>query len=148
MTASSVTVAWRGIGLQPPAIPTDCGLIGAAQFLQITPVELLKNPTAPQIKIASGQVDIGQGVLGLYSGRYDVWLIRFDPRIENVPIARGENSGITLPHKNVVKQLVKLGTWNGKPAAYRIPAGGDAAWRQAVLVQAGPGGVILAAAHN
>ena len=32
MTASPDCVAFRGTGLHPPAVPTDCGLIGAAQF--------------------------------------------------------------------------------------------------------------------
>ena len=98
----------------------------------------------PDVRIDGDMASIGEG----HGQGADVWLVRYDPNIVQVPIARGENGGLTLPHRNVVKALVKLGTWNGKPAAYRIPAGGDAAWRQAVLVQAGPGGVILAAAHN
>ena len=101
------------------------------------------NPTAPQVAIADGQVTVGKGT----PGRYDVWLVRFDPRIENVPIARGENSGITLPHKNVVKQLVKLGAWNGTPANFEIPAAPQTGLKQAVLVQAGSGGAIVAAAR-
>ena len=101
------------------------------------------NPTAPQVEITGGQVNIGKGT----AGRYDVWLVRLDPRIENVPIARGENSGITLPHKNVVKQLVKLGAWNGSPANFEIPAAPQTGLKQAVLVQAGLGGAIVAAAR-
>ena len=30
--------AFSGTGLHPPAVPTDCGLIGAEQFLQTTPL--------------------------------------------------------------------------------------------------------------
>ena len=41
MTASAVCVAFSGTGLQPPAVPTDCGLMGAAQFLQTTPLRAL-----------------------------------------------------------------------------------------------------------
>src|SRR5580704_3466580 len=37
ITASAVVCALSGTGLHPPGIPTDCGLIGAAQFLQTTP---------------------------------------------------------------------------------------------------------------
>ncbi len=37
MIASAVCVAFSGTGLHPPAVPTDCGLIGAAQFLHTTP---------------------------------------------------------------------------------------------------------------
>jgi hypothetical protein len=101
------------------------------------------NPTAPQVEITGGQVKLGKSA----TGRYDVWLVRFDPKIENVPIARGENSGITLPHKNVVKQLVKLGAWNGDPASFAIPATSLTSLKEAVLVQAGPGGAIVAAAR-
>jgi hypothetical protein len=55
---------------------------------------------------------------------------------------------MTLPHRNVVKDLVKLGGWDGKPATYSLPAATDGVLRDAVLVQAGPGGAILAAARN
>jgi len=106
------------------------------------------NPTAPQVAIAGGQVNIGQANPGKRTaGRYDVWLVRFDPKIENVPITRGENSGITLPHKNVVKQLVKLGGWNGDPASFVIPAATQTGLKEAVLVQSGSGGAIVAAAR-
>jgi len=101
------------------------------------------NTTAPQVVIAGGQVNIGKGT----AGRYDIWLVRFDPRIENVPIARGENSGITLPHKNVVKQLVKLGAWNGEPASFALSPAPQTGLKEAVLVQAGSGGAIVAAAR-
>jgi hypothetical protein len=65
-----------------------------------------------------------------------------------VPIARGENSGLTLPHKNVVKQLVKLGVWNGTPAQFPLPAATQQGLQGAILVQAGPGGAIVAAVRS
>jgi hypothetical protein len=99
---------------------------------------------APPLALKPGAASIGAGP----RGDYDVWLIRFDPAIENVPIARGENGGITLPHKNVVKQLVKLGAWTGAPASYALPAASQAGLREAVLVQAGSGGAIIAAAAS
>jgi len=77
-----------------------------------------------------------------------VWLVRYDPRVVQVPVARGENGGRTLPHRNVVKELVKLGDWTGKPVSYPLPPAKDAALRDAVLVQAGPGGAILAAGRD
>jgi hypothetical protein len=107
---------------------------------------LIRRETAmegPAIQIRKADVTVGAG-----SGAAQVWLVRFDPRIVQVPIARGENSGVTLPHKNVVKELVKLGTWDGKPATYSLPAATDGVLREAVLVQAGPGGAILAAARD
>jgi hypothetical protein len=102
------------------------------------------NTVAPAVEIAGGRVRIAKSGA---PGRYDVWLVRFDPKIENVPIARGENGGLTLPHRNVVKQLVKLGGWNGAMAEFPLPAAPQVGLRDAVLVQAGPGGAILAAAR-
>jgi len=94
----------------------------------------------PAISFANGVVDVGAGEGG---GR--VWLVRYDPNVVQVPIARGENAGRTLPHKNVVKQLVDLGGWSGKAARYEIPASPNASWNSAVLVEEGPGGAIIAA---
>ena len=76
-----------------------------------------------------------------------VWLVRYDPQIIQVPIQRGENGGRTLPHKNVVRQLVKLGAWDGSSHAFTLPAPDRAGLKTAVLVQEGRGGAILAAAR-
>ncbi len=97
----------------------------------------------PAIEIGKDSVTIGMG-----TGTAAVWLVRYDPSIIQVPVARGENGGLTLPHKNVVKELTKLGAWNGKAASYALPAAKDAPLRTAILVQAGSGGAILAAARN
>lgn len=102
------------------------------------------NASAPAVAIAQNMVSVGAG----QNGAHQVWLVRFDPNIENVPIARGENSGLTLPHKNVVKELVKLGDWNGRPASFAIPAASKSGLKEAVLVQSGPGGAIVAAARD
>lgn len=102
------------------------------------------NTSAPSVEIIDGRVRLGEG----RSGRYDVWLVRFNPRIENVPIARGENGGLTLPHKNVVKQLVKLGVWTGAPAQFPLPAATQQGLQDAILVQAGSGGAIVAAVRS
>jgi hypothetical protein len=74
----------------------------------------------------------------------DVWLVRYDPRVIQVPISRGENSGVTLPHKNVVRSLINLGLWNGTAASFQIPPAPDGL-STAILVQAINGGPILSA---
>jgi hypothetical protein len=74
----------------------------------------------------------------------DVWLVRYDPRIENVPVSRGENAGRTLPHKNVVRSLTRIGTWNGAAASFPIPQD-EPGLDTAILLQAPNGGAILAA---
>lgn len=74
-----------------------------------------------------------------------VWLVRYDPRVRDVPVKAGENTGKTLPHRNIVRQLVKLGAWRGGGGAFALPAAGEGGLSSAVLVQQGAGGPILAA---
>jgi len=78
------------------------------------------------------------------AGVADVWLVRYDPRTAQVPIQAGENGGRTLPHRNVVHELVRLGGWSGKAASYPLPAATDPAYRTAILVQGASGGPIIA----
>jgi hypothetical protein len=99
---------------------------------------------APSLALASNAVTVSTAAAP--AGGADVWLVRYDPRIQNVDIAAGENSGVLLAHKNIVRGLSRLGIWSGAAQAYAIPAGGDPAWRSAILVQAKNGGPILAAA--
>ena len=105
------------------------------------------NTSGPAIRLAKDTVTVGTGD-AKGTGNAEVWLVRFDPSIENVPIARGENSGLTLPHRNVVKQLVKLGGWNGDAVSYPLPPLAQSGLRDAILLQEGAGGAILAAARD
>jgi hypothetical protein len=97
----------------------------------------------PEIQLSQGAVTIAAG-----NGPAQVWLVRFDPRVLQVPVQRGENGGRTLPHRNVVKELTALGNWSGKPVTFALPLSSDGALRTAILVQSGSGGRILAAARN
>ena len=102
-----------------------------------------------QRKVDTPQVDVSNGAVRLSTGApnmsADVWLVRYDPNLVEVPIQAGENEGRTLPHKNVVKELIKLGRWSGKSETFQIPPASEPGLRSAVLVQDGPGGAILTA---
>lgn len=76
-----------------------------------------------------------------------VWLVRYNPNIVQVPIARGENGGRTLPHRNVVVELKLLGDWNGGARVFPLPAATHAGLTTAVIVQSGKGGPVVAAAR-
>ena len=78
----------------------------------------------------------------------EVWLVRYDPRIVQVAIQRGENGGRTLPHKNVVRLLRRLGAWNGGEARFALPGPPAPGLRTAAIVQDGRGGAIIAAAKS
>ena len=74
-------------------------------------------------------------------------LVRYDPNVIEVPIQRGENGGKTLPHRDVVREVAVLGELNGATQTFVLPAAHRPGLKTAVLVQAGPGGAILAAAR-
>lgn len=96
----------------------------------------------PPISIAPGAVSLGAATT---AGPATVWLVHYDPREQAVPIAAGENGGRTLPHRNIVRHLARLGTWTGAAQRLATPAPTDPALRAAVLVQSGTGGPIIAA---
>ncbi|CDX13909.1 conserved exported hypothetical protein [Mesorhizobium sp. ORS 3324] len=99
----------------------------------------------PDVALSGGKVSIGAGKAP--GGAADVWLVRYRRGVVEVPVARGENTGRTLPHANVVYSLEKLGRWNGQATTLPLPKGGDG-FSTAVLVQSPGGGPILAAAAN
>jgi hypothetical protein len=97
------------------------------------------------VAVSPRSVSIGRGTPPRPA---DVWLVRYDPRVHQVAIKRGENGGKTLPHRNIVRELTRLGGWNGQPASFPIAPPADPAWRTAVLVQASGGGPMLAAGRD
>ena len=96
----------------------------------------------PAITVSGRQVTVAAAT----AAAADVWLVRYDPRVLNVDIGAGENSGLLLPHRNIVRALVRLGAWSGPAQSYAIPTGGDPVWRTAILVQSRNSGPILSAA--
>ncbi|CAN5738684.1 DUF1223 domain-containing protein [soil metagenome] len=98
----------------------------------------------PQLSVADGVLTLGAAK----PAKADVWLVRYDPAIVQVPVKRGENTGKTLPHRNVVREMTRLGAYTGQALTYRLPEGADPKLKTAILVQAGPGGPILAAAKT
>jgi hypothetical protein len=101
--------------------------------------------TDATVTLSSGRVEIGAGQAPKAGA--DVWLVRYDPRVRQVAIQRGENNGKTLPHRDVVRELIRLGGWNGASVRFAAPSPTDPALRTAVLVQGKNGGPILAAAR-
>lgn len=98
--------------------------------------------SGPAITATPNRVEIGAAPS---AGPATVWLVQYDPRLLNIAIRAGENGGRTLPHRNVVRALKPLGSWRGGATSFALPAAGNAAWRSAILVQAGTGGPIVAA---
>ncbi len=104
-----------------------------------------KPASGPVLSLADAKAAIGPGKAP--AGGADVWLVHYRAGIVDVPVGRGENSGHTLPHANVVHALTRLGTWTGEATTLSLPKAGDGL-STAVLVQAPQGGPILAAAAD
>jgi hypothetical protein len=77
------------------------------------------------------------------AGGAEVWLVRFDARAQDVAVRRGDNRGQTIEHRNVVRQLVRLGPWAGRPRLYRLPPPSEDGLTSAVLVQGVAGGAMI-----
>jgi hypothetical protein len=88
----------------------------------------------PRVYVGSARAPKGGG---------EVWLIRYDPREQDVAVKSGDNKGQTIPHRNVVREVDRLGAWRGKPAAFRLPAASEDGLKTVVLVQAGHGGRVI-----
>ena len=94
---------------------------------------------------ADGTVAVGAGRGASERHSLTVWLIRFDPRLESVQVKEGDNRGQTVSHRNVVRQLVRLGAWTGQRKVYRLPSAPTDGLASLILVQGENGGRIVAA---
>jgi len=105
-----------------------------------------RGAAGPQLGFSGGAVTVGPGAAP--AGGAEVWLARYDPRVIEVAVKRGENAGRTLKHRNVVREMVLLGRWKGGAASYPIPAGGDPVLAEAAIVQTAGAGPVIAAAKR
>jgi hypothetical protein len=102
-----------------------------------------KAPSNPPDMEFVGKTRVAVGSGPAPRGGGEVWLVRFDPREQQIAVKRGDNKGQTLVHKNVVRELVRLGPWAGKPKLYRLPAHTDDDLETVIIVQGAKGGRIL-----
>jgi hypothetical protein len=96
----------------------------------------------PELEVDGRTLRVGGGTAGTAS---TVWLVRYEPRSIDVAIGAGENSGRTLPHRDIVRELVKVGGWDGTAKTLTLPAATHPGLASAILVQEGTGGRITAA---
>jgi hypothetical protein len=99
----------------------------------------------PPIRLSKDRATVGAGAAPAAGA--DVWLVRYEGGVINVPVRRGENADRTLPHAHVVRTLARIGAWTGAPGDYPLPAS-PGGLRTAILVQTRNGGPILAAATD
>jgi hypothetical protein len=97
-------------------------------------------PESPDIHFAGRRIYVGSGRAPRGA---EIWLIRYDPRDQDVVVKSGDNRGQTISHKNVVREALRLGAWRGQPVAFRAPPMSEDGLRSVVLIQAGPGGRVI-----
>jgi hypothetical protein len=102
-------------------------------------------PAAPVPVVGAGDVTVAKGNAPARPAQ--VWLARYDPRVIRIPVKAGENNGRTLPHRNLVRELVLLGEWKGQNASYRFKPS-TTGLRSAVFLQDGRGGSVLSVASD
>jgi hypothetical protein len=109
-------------------------------------VKAVRDP--PDIRFLSGgkRVDVGSGRAP--KGGAEVWLVRYDPREQDVAVKTGDNKGKTIVQKNVVREVTRLGTWRGRPSTFRLPAPSEDGLKSVVIVQGARGGRILGVAQK
>jgi hypothetical protein len=93
-------------------------------------------------------VEAGPGQTGAQGKEATLWLAVLAAHV-TVPISRGENQGKTVTYNNVVRDLMPIGMWNGKPMTVQLERhsfmrpGAD---RCAAFLQQGRAGPIVGAA--
>ena len=88
-----------------------------------------------------GRIAVGSG--DRPPGGGEVWLIRFDPREQDVVVKAGDNRGATIPHRDVVRQLTRLGGWSGRPVSFKLPEPSEDGLTTLIVVQGDHGGRVL-----
>jgi hypothetical protein len=100
----------------------------------------------PSLSIGANSVRIGE--LSTFYETADVWFVRYEARTLNVAISRGENAGKTLPHKNIVREFIRLGAWSGKAEEFALPTATESDLKTAIIIQTRDAGPIIAAAKR
>ncbi len=105
-----------------------------------------RGAAGPELTLEPGAVTIGAGRAPPRGA--DVWLARYERGVIEVAVQRGENAGRTLPHANVVREMLLVGRWSGAAERLALPPASDSRLADAVLVQTSAAGPILAAAKD
>ncbi|MFM9862717.1 MAG: DUF1223 domain-containing protein [Micropepsaceae bacterium] len=136
-------------GLQSGNVYTPQVVLNGRQHLPGISRSELHAAIANAGRVPAGPLSVAANVVSVAAAPpqapSEVWLVRYDPRTIEVAVQAGENDGRTLPHKNLVRELVRLGEWTGRARTFVLPPPGSAALRTAILMQQGRGGPILAA---
>lgn len=109
---------------------------------------LRQRRSAPPVPVPDLKRDASGGlVIGLPALEGgDLWLIAYD-REHVTAVQRGENRGATIRNRNVVRKIVGLGSWDGRPDTRRVETPPGKGGGLVLLVQSPRDGRIVSAGH-
>ena len=79
----------------------------------------------PQIEFRETGDRVGVGSGRLPVGGAEVLAVTYTPGAQVVQVRAGENRGQAVRHVNVVRDVVRLGDWRGRPALFDLPASAE-----------------------
>jgi hypothetical protein len=83
---------------------------------------------APDMEfVGKARVAVGSGPAPRGGG--EVWLVRYDPREQDIAVKRGDNKGQTLVHRNVVRELVRWAPGPASPSSIACRPTPTTIWR-------------------
>jgi hypothetical protein len=126
---------------EAPAVDLD-------KVMEVIDADAGQRQRGPRIGFARHGTRVTVGSGRRVRGGAELWLVRYDPQRRDVRVKAGENAGKTVSQLNVVRELVRLGAWNGRARTYSAPAAATPGLETLVLLQGADGGPILAAAKG
>jgi hypothetical protein len=109
--------------------------VSQSKKLKKIPVKLSASADGMVLDLKAADV----GAVNVYSVFYD--------RVHETDVRRGENSGRKLRHANVVRDMTRIATWQGKPTSIPVPASPKGGEVCAVILQSASTGQIIGAAR-
>jgi len=89
----------------------------------------------PQIEFRASGDAVGVGSGRVPAGGAEVLAVTYVPGSQVVDVAGGDNRGRSVRHVNVVRDIVRLGDWSGRPRLYQLPDALQEGEAVVVLVQ-------------
>src|SRR3569623_539205 len=100
------------LGSDRPAIESAIAKTGRSDTVMSVPVSLSLAGRHINVSVAAGKDHA--------ASHGEVWICSITKSVP-ISIGRGENRGQQITYHNVVRNLLKVGDWNGSPESWTVP---------------------------
>lgn len=88
-------------------------IVGAArESRKQLPWHIVVDTNDTELRIDSDGMDVGS---------FEIYLVNYDPKTEVVKVGKGPNKGKKITHRNLVKEIIKIGDWTGGNLTIALP---------------------------